>query len=90
MLGLHEAYARIGEHMQSRMIETIVFVSSHGEGYARAFAFAQHEPAHTSLREYGTMEYEYRWRMDTRLIDAAQRASFEKRMSSRRSRQTNI
>ena len=71
---LHEAYARIGEHMQSRMIETIVFVSSHGEGYARAFAFAQHEPAHTSLREYGTMEYEYRWRMDTRLIDAAQRA----------------
>lgn len=71
---LHEAYARVGEHLQSRLIETLVFVSSHGEGYARAFAFAQHEPAHTSLREYGTMEYEYRWRMDTRFIDAAQRA----------------
>lgn len=71
---LHDAFARVGEHLQSRLIETLVFVSSHGEGYARAFAFAQHEPAQTSLREYGTMEYEHRWRMDTRLIDAAQRA----------------
>ena len=71
---LHDAYARVGELLRSRMVDSLLLLTCRGERYEHAFALAVHDPARTSLREYGSMGYEWTWRTDTRLIDAMQRA----------------